>query len=252
MDQDDAFRGSPWNAKPTEEWNQPPFWTSFYHGLLAEADSRDRRQVVHRRVDLLIKMLTRAGELPMSSPQKLLDAGCGIALIPHFLAFLGFQVTAVDSSPDAIEVVSAHRPSEEELARCVPILDPCTDMPGAYQLVQDPARSLQQLRSLRAPGGSATFLTADWLAADLQPGTFGLVHCRNSLRCSTKPYWRRSLHRFHELLAPGGVLLLENVNAIGIRNEVEDLLTECAFVPLASRASRELSTRYVTAMWPTG
>jgi hypothetical protein len=79
-----------------------------------------------------------------------------------------------------------------------------------------------------------------------------VVHCRNSLRCSTKPYWRRSLRRFHELLSPGGVLLLENVNAIGIQDEVEGLLAECGFVPLAAGAAREPTPKYVLAVWPTG
>jgi SAM-dependent methyltransferase len=252
MEQDDAFRGTPWNVKPTEEWNRPAYWAAFYRDLLAKADSWERGQAVHRQVDFLISVLTHAGELPRSSPQTLLDAGCGVALIPHVLAFWGFQVTAVDSSPAATEVASSHRPGEEELALCVPIWEPCADMPGAYRLVEDPARSLQRLGSFRAPGGSVTFLAADWFSPELRPGAFGVVHCRNSLRCSTKPYWRASLHRFHELLAPGGLLLLEHVNAIGIQDEVEELLAECGFVPLLSREVREMSARYVIAMWPTG
>jgi hypothetical protein len=72
------------------------------------------------------------------------------------------------------------------------------------------------------------------------------------LRCSTRPHWRRSLRRFHELLSPGGVLLLETVNAIGIQDEVEELLAECEFVPLTEAAIREPAARYVIAVWPTG
>jgi SAM-dependent methyltransferase len=252
MEQHDAFRGSPWNVKPTEEWNRPAYWAGFYRDLLARPESWERGQAVHRHVDLLIRMLAQARELPRSSPQTLLDAGCGIALIPHVLAFWGFQVTAVDASPAAIEVASAHRPGEEELARCVPIWDPVADMPGVRERVEDPARSVQRLRSFRAPGGSVRFLAADWFTPDLRPGAFGVVHCRNSLRCSTKPYWRGSLERFHELLAPGGVLLLEHVNAIGIQDEAEELLAKCGFVPLPSKAAREMSAKHVVAMWPTG
>jgi SAM-dependent methyltransferase len=252
MEQQDAFQGSPWNAEPTDDWNRPALWHDYYRELLAEPDPWHRELVIHREVDLLIQMLTAAGELPRSSPQTLLDAGCGIALIPHVLAYWGFQVTAVDSCPGAIEVVSQQRLSETELARCVPIWDPCTDMPRARIHVEDPARSLQRLRDFKAPGGSVSYIVGDWLTADLGPGVFGVVHCRNNLRCSTKPYWRRSLRRFHELLSPGGVLLLENVNAIGILDEVEELLTESGFVPLVAGASREPSIKYVVAMWPTG
>lgn len=252
MDQHDAFQGSPWGAEPTDDWNRPAYWGDYYAGLLAEVDPWRRGRVVHREVDLLIRMLAGAGELPRRSPQTLLDAGCGIALIPHVLASWGFRVTAVDSCPAAVEVASRQRPSEEELARCVPIWDPCQDMPGARELVEDPARSLLRLREFRAHGGSMSYLAGDWFDDALQPGTFGVVHCRNSLRLSPKPYWRRSLRRFHELLSPGGVLLLEHVNAIGVQDEVEALFAESGFVPHAPGAGREASCRYVVGMWPTG
>jgi 2-polyprenyl-3-methyl-5-hydroxy-6-metoxy-1,4-benzoquinol methylase len=246
------FQGSPWNAEPTEDWNRPSYWQDYYRKLLAEKDAWRRELVTHRGVDLLIRMLADAGELPRSSPQTLLDAGCGIALIPHVLARWGFRVSAIDSCSMAVEVASRRRPSEEELARCVPIWDPCKDFPGARELVEDPARSLQRLREFQAPGGLVTYSAGDWFTADLASSAFGVVHCRNSLRCSTKPYWRRSLRRFHELLSPGGVLLLENVNAIGIQDEVEQLLAECGFVPLATGSARESASRYVVSMWPTG
>jgi SAM-dependent methyltransferase len=249
----EVFQGSPWNAEPTEEWNRPSEWDGYYRDLLAEVDSWHRDQVIHREVDLLIRMLTAAGELPQrSTPQTLLDAGCGVALIPHVLAYWGFRVTAVDSCPRAIEEASHRQPSEEELARCVPIWDSCQDSPDVCQLVEDAERSLRRLRLFQAPKGSVTYLASDWFSEDLRPDTFGVIHCRNSLRCSVKPYWRRSLRRFHELLLGGGVLLLENVNAIGIQDEVEELLAECGFQVLPAGTSRETFTKYVIAMWPTG
>jgi chemotaxis methyl-accepting protein methylase len=95
-------------------------------------------------------------------------------------------------------------------------------------------------------------MVADSFAADLQPASFELVYCRNGLRLSTKAYWRRSLLRFHELLSPGGALLLENVNASGVQNEVDELLAECEFVPLVSGAVRAVSRKYVIGMWSWG
>jgi len=224
MEQHDAFRGSPWNAEPTEDWNRPTYWAAYYRELLAAKDTWRLDLVVLRDVEALIRVLTTAGELPMrSSPSTILDAGCGIALIPHILAFWGFQVTAVDSCPQAIEGASRHRPTEEELARCVPIWETCKDWPGARELVEDPARSVERLRSFKAPGGSVSYLTGDWFDLDLPLGGFAMVHCRNSLGCAIKPYWQRSLSRFHELLSPGGILLLENVNAIDIQDELEEV-----------------------------
>jgi SAM-dependent methyltransferase len=252
MEKPGVFQGSPWHAEPTEEWNRPPYWHNYYRELLAEADSWRRERVVHREVELLIRMLSQAGELPRSSPLTLLDAGCGIALIPHVLAYWGFQVAAIDACPQAIQIAARHQPTEEALARCVTIWDPCPEMPSSQKLVEDPVRSRQRLRDFQVCGGSVSYRAGDWLVADLEAGSFGVVHCRNSLRCSTKPYWRRSLHRFHDLLSPGGVLLLENVNAIGIQAEVEELLTECGFIPLVAANVRKPAGKYVIAMWPTG
>src|SRR5262249_31720838 len=151
------------------------YWERYYRKLLAEADPWQRCRVVHREIDLLIQMLTKLGALPRrSTPQTILDAGCGIALIPHVLAYWGFQVTAIDSCPQGIEVANPLRPSEDELARCVPIWDPCADVPGARELVEDPARSLQKLRSFQAPGGSVSYIVGDWCSADLRPGAFSM------------------------------------------------------------------------------
>jgi hypothetical protein len=33
MQQQDAFKGSPWNAKPSEDWNQPSYWHDYYQQL---------------------------------------------------------------------------------------------------------------------------------------------------------------------------------------------------------------------------
>jgi hypothetical protein len=86
----------------------------------------------------------------------------------------------------------------------------------------------------------------------LRPASFGFISCCNSLRCAVKPHRRRSLRRFHEPLSPGGVLLLQTLNAIDIADEVEELLPEGGFHTLRAGAGRELSERYVLAMWPTG
>ncbi len=252
MGETDNFQGTPWNAVPTEEWNQPAYWNSYYQQLLNETDPWRRKNVVHRGTDLLTDMLTTAGELPSVQSVPLLDAGCGIALIPHLLAQWGFKVTAIDSCPLAIQVAAEYGPTDEEVARCIEIWDPDEGRPRTYTRVDDPARSLKRLQGFQAPGGLVNYIAADWFDPQLQVTSFGIVYCRNSLRCATKPYWRRSLLRFHELLSPGGILLLENVNAIGIQDEVIDLLLECGFVTFHPKTTRTEPEKYVLDMWPTG
>jgi SAM-dependent methyltransferase len=248
----DAFQHAPYNAKPSEDWNRPEHWRDYYSDLLAEADPDRRQRIAHHDVNQLVWMLSQAGELPRTSPQTILDAGCGIALTPRVLEFWGFQVTAIDLCPKAIEIASQYEPTEEDLAGCVRILDPCEGRRNVFELVDDPARSLQGLRDLKGLGGSASYLVGDWFSAQLSPAAFGLIYCRNSLRCSTKGYWRRSLSRFRELLAPRGVLLLEHVNAFAVRAEVMELLAECGFMPLSAGAVPEPLSKYVLSVWPTG
>jgi SAM-dependent methyltransferase len=253
MGQQDTFQDSPWNAVSTEEWNWPAFWNGYYGDLLAKADQWKREQTIYRDVYLLLRMLTDAKELPQKSADRtFLDAGCGIAVIPHLLAYWGFQVTAVDVCPRAIAWAQAHTPSAEELARCISVWETCQDWPGCHELVEDPARSLVQLRRFQSPGGGIRYIASDWFSGDLQAGAFDVIYCRNSLRCSTKSYWRQTLRRFHALLAAGGVLLLENVNAIGISDEVEELFAHCGLSPLLPGHSREPSGKYVIGVWPTG
>ena len=228
----DTFQGTPWDTEPTEDWSQPSYWAEHYRELLAEQDPLDRDLLTRPQVYVLVWMLLEAGELPRSSPQTLIDAGCGITIIPHLLAFWGFHVTAIDYSPQAIEWAAALQPAPHELA--------------SYPI---PFFSPQQER-FPAPGGSVSYRVGDWLTADLPPS--GVVICRNGLRGATKPNWRRSLRRFYDLLVPGGVLLLETQNAIGIQGEVEELLDESGFTPLLPGVRRDPSVKYRMDVWPTG
>lgn len=232
LERRDGFQGTPWDTEPTEDWSQPSYWADHYRELLAKPDPVERDLLARPQVDLWVWMLLEAGELPRLSPQTLIDAGCGITIIPHLLAFWGFHVTAIDYSPQAIEWAAALQPAPHELA--------------TYPI---PFFSEQQ-EHFPAPGGSVAYRVGDWLTADLPLS--GVVICRNGLRGATKPNWRRSLLRFRDLLVPGGVLLLETCNAIGIRSEVEDLLDECGFTRLVAGAERDPSVRYRIDFWPTG
>ncbi len=232
MEPHNNFMDAPWGIQPSEDWSQPSYWTDHYRELLAEQDPADRDRLTYPAVYLLVWMLLEAGELPRSSPQTLIDAGCGLTIIPHLLAFWGFHVMAIDYSPQAIEWAVAHQPTPDDLATYpIPFFE-------------------QQREHFPAPGGSVSYRVGDWLTADLPPS--GMVLCRNGLRGATKLNWRRSLRRFHDLLIPGGVLLLETQNAFGIQEEVEVLLEECGFAPwVVGEAQRDSSTKCL-AMWPTG
>jgi SAM-dependent methyltransferase len=263
----EQFAGKPWGADPSPRWNQASYWDDSYRNLLANPHELHRRAwVVYREMFWLVRLLPALGEIPRgpSSPQQtLLDAGCGVSLIPHVLAYWGFQVTAVDLSAQAVEWARRQEPDEVELARCIPAWEVSASGMSATML-EDPEQSLAMLREYRSYRGSLRFLHCDWKDDSLPAGGFGLIYCRNSLRCATKPYWRQSLQRFHDLLAPGGILLLETLNAIDIREEVEEMIREQSFTFMANSnpgfqrvareqpAARASDRKDVLADWSTG
>jgi SAM-dependent methyltransferase len=240
-------------------WNQPGYWQDYYGQLQSDGDASRQDRLVHKDVDRLIRMLIQVGELPANKTRRFLDAGCGVALIPHILSYWGFSVTAVDLSQRSIEFLSKQQPSEEELARCVSIWERVEGTVGEIRGVRDFARSMARLRSFQASGGSASYLIGDWLTLELPPQSFDVVRCFNSLRHSTKAYWHQSLLRFHELLAPGGILLLENLNVFDRQFELETIYRECGFTEIdfdyfhsGEPIARVSSAKYVISIWPTG
>ncbi len=86
---DNAKGDSPWDTESIAGWNTPAYWTAYYRAWRALADPDDRYAGVDREisVSVLVYMLTAAGELPRSTPQTLLDAGCGVALTPYLPRF---------------------------------------------------------------------------------------------------------------------------------------------------------------------
>jgi len=117
--------------------------------------------------------------------------------------------------------------------------------------VHDPAGSLAELDGLFATGGELAFQVADWNELPAHGDRFSMIVCRNGLRLSTKPYWRRSLRSFFRLLDPGGLLVIQTINAIGIRGEVDAMLQQEGFCNL-THDRREPDKRYVAGLWPTG
>lgn len=100
------------------------------------------------------------------------------------------------------------------------------------------------------PGGEVDFLLSDWHDTVRLNGKFDIIYCRNSLRQSTKQYWRESLNRFQALLVAGGVLVLETSNAIGIQSEVIELLDDVGFHEFDDTIQPDKI--YAIASWPTG
>ena len=251
---DETFSGSPWNGEPSADFNQPTWWNRYYQELTTgrAAEIRTER-VVYRDCRRLINFFASNNVLPMSPSipaPRVLDAGCGLSVIPNLLVYWGFHVTAIDSCESAITVSRNRKPTELELAKCIKIWEPRQGMKNTFTLIDDPARSLERLKKYKSEGGTLNYLQADWHDKPLVRGEFEFIYCANSLRRSTKSYWRETLLRFFDLLSPDGTLILETVNAIGIQSEVQEILCDVGYSPLTDAPAP--NSKHVLEFWPTG
>lgn len=109
--------------------------------------------------------------------RRVLDVGCGGGLLSEAMAGLGAQVTGLDLAPELIEVANLHR-----LER---------------QAAGDELGLDYRMQSVES------------LAAEL-PGGFHVITCMEMLEHVPDP--GSVLRACHDLLAPGGVLLLSTLN----------------------------------------
>jgi SAM-dependent methyltransferase len=225
-----------WDDCLGEIWNQPAYWNEYYNNqlsnefFLSDDGSIYRGGCFDELSYVLMKWFALTKTLPISpndpSP-KFLDTGCGFSILPNVLALWGFQVTAIDLCPSVIFLNEIWNPTEYDLAKCIDIAEPENHMRSI--LIKDPNRALQELLKYKSPGGYVHYLSADWNDQSALRGSFEFIHCRNSLRESTKSYWRKSLARFFDLLAPGGVLMLEIHGRSEICHEVNEILVDVGF-----------------------
>ncbi|MCW8132847.1 MAG: class I SAM-dependent methyltransferase [Planctomycetota bacterium] len=100
------------------DWCTRPYWEAHYKNLFTNPE--EPRSSVYRRFYIMTRELPR---LKAWGLKRVLDAGCGITLLPYILQYAGFQVTAVDISAQAIAYLKDLRPDEAALSKCLVILN---------------------------------------------------------------------------------------------------------------------------------
>ncbi|KAA3614191.1 MAG: methyltransferase domain-containing protein [Calditrichaeota bacterium] len=247
--ENDKFIGTPWNSEPNDDFNSQAYWNDYYDKILLDEKLKELEWAIIVNIENLKKALESLDELPAGDSKRFLYAGCGISQVPYILSLWGFAVNAIDSSEAAIDIVSNLELRKRDLALSIYVLDPNEKR---TTITNDPKISINELKKYQSTNGTLKFLVMDWFSDKLRPKSFDFVYCRNALRCSTKPYWRKSLKRFNELLKPGGTLILETLNAIGIQDEVRALFKEYKFVKPKLDESRNKTNKYIIDDWPTG
>jgi hypothetical protein len=139
------------------DWFWPPhdvhdsaLWDRYWHD-----------QVTHGLAPPLFDMFCHDASLirclKMRNVKTILCAGNGISQEPRALAAAGFEVVALDLSPEAAHLAQAWQFGSEELDRF------CD-------------------QEQRAPGGAATYVTGDVLDPSLCPGPFDAIIERRTLQ----------------------------------------------------------------------
>lgn len=256
----------PWNKDGSEEWASPEPWDQLYTNTLRFTEGSAYESRVNGGVKGLCLDL---GRFEHWGIETVLEAGCGLGLAPHLLAHWGYKVTATDISPVAIQFLKSRIVSESELAKTMVMLVPFEpDHPGyglgGHYYVMDHDTKLAFLRARQRPGGSLQFLKLDWRSPELPKAHFDLIHSRNGLRCATEDFFRETIASFEALLAPGGLLFLENTNAWDIKfGKAQALIDEFSFEQIEHfmgatkdirpiEFERDRTKKYILQRWPTG
>jgi SAM-dependent methyltransferase len=109
------------------------------------------------------------------TPCRAIDLGCGTGSNAIYLASLGFDVTAADISPTAIDRCRMRRATTDVRIRCIQadLLDPPDDIGGSYSFFLDRAC----YHVVRRVNVEAYFRTLDRIIA---PSALGLVMAGNA------------------------------------------------------------------------
>lgn len=136
--------------------------------------------------------LTRVLDEERIAPCPAVELGCGTGTNAIYLASRGFDVTAVDISPTAIDRCRMRRASTDVRIRCLQadLLDPPEDIGGPYKFFFD--RGCFHI--LRLVDRQGYFRTLERITA---PGTQGLIltgNAREPMEHGPKPVSEKELH----------------------------------------------------------
>lgn len=213
-----------WNLRTVDEWGQAAYWDDRYREKIADR----YRFWEHRDIRPVMATLDRFAQWPM---RRVLDAGCGISVIPDLLAFWGYDVTAIDLSATAIAFANARTVTTADFVACLqhlerPISPPHDTTPTAASATAASATAFgpdadmawreKLVNSRAAWGGSLQRMVGDWNSPALPANHFDLVLGFHAFTGASLAFATDALKSFKRVLRPGGVVVLDHVNSPGI------------------------------------
>jgi hypothetical protein len=146
--------------------------------------------------------------------RRLLLIGTGISLLPHALAHLGCEVTALDVSSTASRFVSTATVNPDDL---VPFFPEYTEGPpderGVRHQGMDWERSRERIAREHRPGGQVTAIAPDLFThAPAQP--YDLIYVHRVFQSLTAPQQVPMARRFLDWLRPGGICVVQTWSVV--------------------------------------
>lgn len=233
-----------WFPGTDDSWSQHTLWEEHYQ-YLAKTERTIHKKNAHMLgggAEQLLDELIRLGKVPILpnwSSCRILEAGCGLSTAAHCLKEWGFEVTAIDFSSTVIDLAKKKSYTHTELSSTLFFLTPSG--PEEYWTSLPPKKQHSIFEHYTCPHGSLQFVSGDWMTYNFED-TFDIIHCHNSLRLATKQNWIASLHRFMELLTPGGVVIVTSSNAFILDSVIEEAL-ECGYVVLIMNVKNTFELR---------
>jgi 2-polyprenyl-3-methyl-5-hydroxy-6-metoxy-1,4-benzoquinol methylase len=138
-----------------------------------------------RRFEKITSLLERM--IPVT-PGHVLDVGCGTGMFSHYLATKGWNVTAIDASPEMIEE----------------------------------ARNYELRVTNYELRGEIDFQNCEIETFELAPNSFEVILCLSNLEYIEDD--EAAIEKFHQLLKPGGLLIISVPNKAGMLRKIEGVV----------------------------
>lgn len=258
---DSGWLGMPYRPpvprKEKRSWCSPERWNDYYNHF-GDDDWRVSRPSECRFASEEIERCFQGRRI------SILDAGCGLSLIPEVLRYWGHDVTAVDLSSSAIDLNRARDVTAKEMAECIQILIPIEDSLytfPCFHLDKDPAKKIELLESKKRSGGRLEWIAGDYRTDTVCSGPYDFILNLNGIKGASNKEAKSILQALYERVKPGGLVVESNINAIARQEYIEGLAKAIGFqlIPCiwlgAEIEPLDIQTeckKSIVCYWPTG
>jgi hypothetical protein len=189
---------------PPRDWHDAAAWERYWRRVTANAFHRN----CHAG-PLGSGALAYLPQLREQQLRRILFAGNGISEVPHAFVHSGFEVTVLDVSPAASQLVASTALSPDDLIRYFPEFRKRKGKPHEMEL--DESRSRERVAREHRAGGRLVVLTED-LFHHMPAEPYDAISSARALQGFSPDAQRSLLSRFGAWVVPGAICIVETMN----------------------------------------